>query len=30
MKPRFLVKGVGEIGCELGRVSEGLIIWDVC
>ena len=25
-KPRFLAKGVGEIGCALGRESEGLII----
>ena len=30
MKPRFLAKGVGEIGCGLGRESEGLIILDVC
>ena len=30
MKPRFLAKGVGEIGCALGRESEGLIILDVC
>ena len=30
MKPRFLAKGVGEIGCALGRESEGLIIVDVC
>ena len=27
MKPRFLAKGVGEIGCALGRESEGLIIF---
>ena len=25
MKPRFLAKGVSEIGCALGRDSEGLI-----
>ena len=30
MKPRFLAKGVDEIGCALGRESEGLIILDVC
>ena len=32
MKPRFLAKGVGEIGCALGREreSEGWIILDVC
>ena len=30
MKPRFLAKGVGEIGCALSRESEGLIILDVC
>ena len=30
MKPRFLAKGVGEIGCALDRESEGLIILDVC
>ena len=30
MKSRFLAKGVGEIGCALGRESEGLIILDVC
>ena len=27
MKPIFLAKGVGEIGCALGRESEGLIIF---
>ena len=26
MKPRFLAKGVCEVGCVLGRESEGLII----
>ena len=26
MKPRFLAKGVSEIGCALGRESEGWII----
>ena len=25
MQPRFLAKGVDEIGCALGRESEGLI-----
>ena len=30
MKPRFLAKGVGEIGCALDRESEGLIIFYVC
>ena len=30
MKPRFLAKGVGEIGCALGREIEGLITLDVC
>ena len=30
MKPTFLAKGVGEIGCAMGRESEGLIILDVC
>ena len=30
MKPRSLAKEVGEIGCALGRESEGLIILNVC
>ena len=30
MKPRFLAKGVGEIGCALGGESERMIIVDVC
>ena len=30
MKPIFLAKGLGDIGCALGRESEGLIILDVC